>query len=162
MKYLITISFLIATGLSFGQGYNDTVAYKTGMIRVGDIIKISGTVIKYEYKSTSGRTMKSSVRVSLLDWYTMDGERDDLLGDFNAVNLGYQDTLYFKSGEVRYARIDKETRIGFQYEFINVNGKISNTSTRKNLLNKVIVGNEDSKIAEDFESPTPRRVYYKK
>lgn len=229
MKYLIAIPFLIATSLSFGQGYTDTVAYKTGNIRVVEIVKVSGTSIRYEYKNLSGnsttgsvrismldwytmdgerndlvpvfdeanlgyadtvafktgkvrvveiikisgatikyeylnpsgKSMTTSVRISMLDWYTSDGERNDLLPDFNASNMGYEDTLYFRSGEVRYARIDKETSLGFQYEFVNVSGKISKTSTRKSLLNKVIIGNEDSKIAKDFDSPSPTKVNYR-
>ena len=161
MKFLIVSFFLITTSLSFGQTYTDTVAYKTGMVRAVNIIKISGTSIRYQYKNLSGKSMKASVRFSMLDWYTMDGERDDLLPDFNASNMGYMDTLYFRSGEVRYARIDKETSLAFKYEFVNISGKISKTVTRKSLLNKVIVGNKESKIATDFDSPSPTSVIYK-
>ena len=147
--------------MSFGQDHTDTVAYKTGVVRVGEIVKVSGTIVRYEYRNLSGRIMTSSIRTSKLDWYTIDGERNYLLPDFNPENMGYEDTLYFRTGEVRYARIDKETSLGFKYEFVNISGKISKTFTRKSLLNKVVVGNKDSSIAEDFISPSPIFVRYK-
>ncbi len=143
------------------SGYTDTVAYKTGLVRIVKIIRLTDTSIKYEYKATSGKSMITSVRFSMLNWYTMNGERDDLLPDFNASNMGYEDKLYFRTGEIRMARIDKETRLAYQYEFVNVNGKITTVTTRKSLLNKVIVGNKDSTIAEDFISPSPTSIRYK-
>lgn len=147
--------------MSFGQGYTDTVAYKTGRVRAVDILKRSATSIKYEYRATSGKSMITSVRFSMLNWYTMNGERDNLLSDFNASNIGYEDKLYFRTGEIRIARIDKERRLAYQYEFVNVNGKITTVTVRKSLLNKVIVGNKDSTIAEDFISPSPTSIRYK-
>lgn len=51
MKYLSTIPFLLLLSLSFGQEYLDTVAYKTEVVRAGEIVKVSGTVVKYEYRN---------------------------------------------------------------------------------------------------------------
>ncbi len=160
MKSLLVFSFFIISSLSHGQLYSDTISYKTGLTRYADIIKISNTTINYKYLNEIGREMTTSVRISMLDWYTMDGERDDLEPDFNASNLGYEDTLYLKNGEVRYARIDKETKVGYQYEYVNNYGKISKTATRKALLNRVIIGDKKTSVAEDFESPNPTNVVY--
>lgn len=162
MKLIVAVSLILSSGLTFGQEQeSDTLVYKTGLIRVGQIVRISNTAIKYEYINDFGRKMKTSVRISMLEWYSMDGEKNELKPEFNAGNLGYQDTIYLKSGDVRYARIDKESKLGFKYEFVNNSGKISVTSTRKALINKVIVGDPDSSVAEDFESPYPTRVMYK-
>ena len=57
--------------------------------------------------------MTNSILISMLDWYTIDGERNDLLPHFSS-NGGNQETMCFRSGKVRCAQIDKETSFGFE------------------------------------------------
>ncbi|MFT6500938.1 MAG: hypothetical protein ACJASQ_001048 [Crocinitomicaceae bacterium] len=153
MKTLLVVCFVTLSALSHGQTYEDTINYKTGLTRYCDIIKITNSTVKYKYKNTpSGRVLTTSARIALLKSYTVDGERNNLEPAFNAANLGYHDTIYLKTGVVRFARIDKETNSSIRYEFVNKNGKITNTFTRKKLLNGYKVGDKDSKIASDFSS----------
>ena len=49
----------------------------------------------------------------------------------------------------------KKLVLGLNMNVVNISGKISKTFTRKSLLNKVVVGNKDSSIAENFVSPSP-------
>ena len=81
MKFTLALLFVITTSISFGQGYTDTLSYKTGMIRAGQIIKVTNTTIKYKYMGETGKEMTTMVRFSLLSWYTMDGVRDNMEPD---------------------------------------------------------------------------------
>jgi hypothetical protein len=67
------------------------------------VVKVSVTVVKDEYRDLSGRIMTLAIGISMLDCYIIDGDRNDLLPDFNAAKMGYKDTLYFITGEVGYA-----------------------------------------------------------
>lgn len=152
MKFLLALSILICSSFSFSQDYYDTIVYKTGVVRVGEIIKEGNAAIKYNYYGTGGRVMTTSARISMLESYTIDGVKNGLEPEFNASNLGYNDTIYFKSGEVRVGNIYKETNVGIRYNFVNVDGKISNTMTRKGMLNSYVVGDKESSVASDWES----------
>jgi hypothetical protein len=59
-------------------------------------------LVKDEYRNLSGRIMTSAIGISILDCYTIDRDRKDLLPDFNGAKMGYKDTLYFRTGEVGY------------------------------------------------------------
>lgn len=144
MKILLAFSILICSNFSFGQDYTDTIVYKTGVVRLGQVFQEGNTSIKYNYIGESGRIMTTTARYSMLESYMVDGVKNGLEPEFNASNLGYQDTIYFKSGEVRVGNIYKETKAGIRYSFVNIDGKISKTMTRKGMLNSYTVG--DKKI----------------
>jgi len=152
MKFLIAFSFIVVVKMSFAQEYSDTIYYKSGTVRSAEIISEGNRSIKYSYISATGRIMKTSARITMLEWYSIDGVRNSLEPEFNATNLGYRDTIYYKSGQIRVGEIIKESKVGIRYRFVNADGRISKSMARKSLLKSYTVGDKRSTIAKDWES----------
>ena len=87
MKFLIALSFIITTSISFGQDYSDTIYYKNGMVRAGYIYQESNSSIKYYYLKDNGKEVSSMARKSLLQAYTVGDKQNSVATDFTSPSM---------------------------------------------------------------------------
>lgn len=82
MKTLIIFLFILGAHLTFGQEYTDTIYYKTGMVRSGQIFKETKNSIKYNYLGKNGRIITTTARKSMLNKFTVGDENSSVASNF--------------------------------------------------------------------------------
>ena len=86
MKTLVIAFFLISAHLTFGQDYSDTIYYKTGMVRSGQIFRETKNTIKYNYVGNNGRVITMTARKSMLNKFTVGDENSSVASNFESAN----------------------------------------------------------------------------
>ena len=69
----------------------------------------------------------------------------------------YTDTIYYKSGLVRYGSIIKDTDAMIKYRYENDMGRVMTTSVRKGMVKDYTIGDQPGDMGESF---TPTNLGY--